>query len=106
MEPRDEFVDDVVARGPAMLMEVGNEEIARREALMAAVDAALEAGLPSDAETRLRYLLLGLMFDGFHRSLSGDPPGRVEPSQVKLKVDADSSKVKARQMKYSPTKTA
>ena len=35
MEPRDEFVDDVGARGPAMFMEVGDEGIARRETLMA-----------------------------------------------------------------------
>ena len=48
-----------------MFMEVGDEVIARREALMAAVDAALEAGLPSDAETRLRDLLLGPLFDKF-----------------------------------------
>ena len=79
-----------------MFMEDGDEIVARREALMAAVDAALEAGLPSDAETRLRDLLLGPLFDSFRRSLSGDPPARVEPFQVKLKVDADSSKVKAR----------
>ena len=58
---------------------------------MAAVDAAVEAGLPPDAETRLRDLLLGpLMF--FVASLSGDPPARVEPFQAKLKVDADLSK--------------
>ena len=106
MEPRNEFVEDVVARGPAMFMEVGDEVIARREALMAAVGAALEAGLPSDAETRLRDLLLGPLFDGFRRSLSGDLPARVEPFQVKLKVDVDLSKVKARPRVYSPTKTA
>ena len=106
MEPRDEFVEDVVARGPAMFMEVGDEVIARREALMAAVDAALEAGLPSDAETRLRDVLLGPLFDGFRRSLSGDPPARVEPFQVMLKVDADLTKVKARPRVYSPAKTA
>ena len=105
-KPRDEFVEDVVARGPATFMEVGDEVIARREALMAAVDAALEAGLPSDAETRLRDLLLGPLFDGFRRSLSGDPPARVEPFQVKLKVDVDLSKVKARPRVYLPAKTA
>ena len=59
MKLRDEFVENVVARGPAVLMEVGDEVIARREALMAAMDAALEASLTSDAETRLRDLLLG-----------------------------------------------
>ena len=106
MEPRDEFIEDVVVRGPAMFMEVGDEVIARREALMAAVDAALEAGLPSDAETRLLDLLLGPMFDGFRRSLSGDPPARVEPFQVKLKVDADLTKLKARSRVYSLAKTA
>ena len=31
MEPRDEFVEDVVARGPAVFMQVGDEVIARRE---------------------------------------------------------------------------
>ena len=62
VEPRDAFVEDFVARGPAMLMEVGDEVIIGREALMAAVDAALEADLPPDAETRLRDLLLGLLF--------------------------------------------
>ena len=54
VEPLHEFVEDVVACGPAMFMEVGDENIARREALMAAVEAALEAREPSDAETRLR----------------------------------------------------
>ena len=52
MESRDEFVEDVVTRGPSMFMEVSNEVIACREALMVAMDAALEAGLSSDAETR------------------------------------------------------
>ena len=89
MEPRDEFVEDAVARGPAMFMEVGDKVIARREALMAAVDAALEAGLPFDSKTRLCDLLLGPLFDDFRRSLSGDPPARDEPFQVKVKVDAD-----------------
>ena len=65
MEPRDEFVGDVLARGPGMFMEVGDEVVARREAVVAAVDAALDADLPSDAETRLRDLLLGPLFDGF-----------------------------------------
>ena len=76
-EPRDEFVEDVVARGPAVFMEVGDEVDVRREALMAVVDAALEPGLPSDAETRLRDLLLRPLFGGFRRSLSEDPPARV-----------------------------
>ena len=71
MEPQDEFVEDVVARGPVMFMEVGDKVIARREALMAVVDAALGAGLPFNTETRLRDLLLGPLFDGFRRSLSG-----------------------------------
>ena len=31
MEPREEFVGDVVARGPAMFMEVGDEAIARQD---------------------------------------------------------------------------
>ena len=86
---------DWVALEPAMFMEGGNEVIANRKALVAAVDAALEAGLPSDTETRLRGLLLGLLFDGFSRSLSEDPPARVEPFQVILKADIDLSKVKA-----------
>ena len=106
MESRDEFVEDVVARRPVMFREVGDEAVTRREALMVAVDAALETGLPSDAETRLRYLLPGSLFDGFRRSLSGDPPSGVEPFQVKLKVDVDLSKVKARPRIYSPSKTA
>ena len=89
MEPRDEFVEDVVARGPAMFMEVDGKVIARREALMAAVDAALEAGLPFDAKTRLCDLLHEPLFDDFRRLLSGDPPARKEPFQVNVKVDAD-----------------
>ena len=106
MEPRDVFVEDVVVLEPAMFMVVGDEVTARRETLRAAVDAALDAGLPSHAETCRRDLLLGPLFDGFRRSLSGDPPARVEPFQVKLKVDADMSKVKARPRVYSPAKTA
>ena len=106
MELRVEFVEDMDVQGPAMFMEVGNEAIARRGALMASVDAALKAGLPSDAETRLRELLIGPMFDEFRRSSSGYPPARVEPFQVKLKADADLSKVKARPRVYFPGKTA
>ena len=68
VELRGEFVEDVMAREPEMFMKVGGEVIARREALMARVDIALEAGLPPDAETCLRDLLLGPLFDGFHRS--------------------------------------
>ena len=52
VDPRDEFVEDVVAYGSAMFMEVGDEMITRREALMVALDDALEAGLPPNAETR------------------------------------------------------
>ena len=72
---------------------------------MAAVDTALEAGLPSDAETRVHDLLFEPLFDGCCRSLPGDPPATVEPFQVKLKVDADLSKVKGRPRVYLP-KTA
>ena len=87
-------------------MEVSDNLIARGEAPTAAVDAALEAGLPLDADTRLRDLLLGPLFDGFRRSLSGDPPVRGEPFQVKLKADADLSKVKAMSKVRSPAKIA
>ena len=84
-----------------MFMEVGDEVTARREALMASVDAALKAGLLSDAKTRLRIFLLESMFDGFRQSLPGDLPARVEPFQVvgetkdvhvvRLRADADLS---------------
>ena len=50
--------------------------------------------------------MLGPLLDYLRRSLSGDPPTRVEPFQVKLKVDADLSKVRARPRIYSPSKTA
>ena len=93
VDPRDECVADVVAREAAIFVEVGDEVIARREALMAAVDAALEAGLLSDAETRLCDLLLGPLLDGFHKSLSEDSPALVKPFQVNLKAEADLSKV-------------
>ena len=106
LEPWDDFVEDVVARGPTMFLEVDEKVTDRREALMVAVDAALEAGLPPDAETRLRDLLLEPRFNGFHRSLSEDPPTRLEPFHVKLKMDADLSKVKAKPRVYSPAKTA
>ena len=106
LEPRDDFVEDVVARGPTMFMDVGEEVIDRGEALMATVDAALEAGLPPDAETRSRDLLLEPRFDGFRISLSEDPPTRLEPFHVKLKMDADLSKVKAKPRVYPPAKTA
>ena len=72
---------------------------------MAAVGAALEAGLPSDAETRVRDLLRGPLFDGFRRSLSRDPPARLELFQVKLKTDANLSNVMTRPRVYSPAKT-
>ena len=73
---------------------------------MATLDTALEAGLPSDAETRVRDLLLrGPLFDDFRRSLSRDPPARVELFQVKLKTDANLSNVMTRPRVYSPAKT-
>ena len=75
---------------------------ARREALMAAVDAASEAGLPSDAEVRLLDLLFVPLFDGFRLSLPGGSPAKVGHFQVKLKVDADFSKVEASPRVYSP----
>ena len=93
LEPWDDFVEDVVARGPTMFMYVGEEVIDCGEALMATVDAALKAGLPPDAEIRLRNLLLEPRFDGFRLSLSEDPSTRLEPFHVKLKMDADLSKV-------------
>ena len=93
MEPWNKFVEDVVAQRPVTFRNVVDEVITRREALVVVVVTALEAGLPSDAENRLRDLLLGPLFDGFCRSLWGDPPARVEPFQVKRKTDADLSKV-------------
>ena len=81
MESRDEFVEDVVARGPPMFMEVGDEVIARREALMADVDAALEAGLPSDAETRLPRCGVGPVVDMAHEPL-GFVSGGFKASQL------------------------
>ena len=106
MEPRNELVENVVAYRSVMFREVGAEKIVRREALMVAVYAALETGLPSDAETCLRDLLLEPLFNGFRRSLSGDPPARMKHFQVKLKANADLSKVKARPRVCSPAKTA
>ena len=89
-----------------MFMGVGEEVTARREAPMATLDTALEAGLPSDAETRVRDLLLrGPPIDGFRRSLSRDPPARVEPFQVKLKTDVNLSNVMTRPRVNSPAKT-
>ena len=49
-------------------MEVGDEAIACREALMEAVDAALEAGLLSDDETCRRDLLIGPLLFCFRPS--------------------------------------
>ena len=55
IEPRYEFVEDVVARGPEMFMEVGDEVIARREAMVVAVE--LRWGLACRLTPRLVYVI-------------------------------------------------
>lgn len=72
---------------------------------MEAMDAALEAGLSPDAETRLRVLLLGLVFDGFHRSVPWDLKERMEPSQWTPKTDEDLVECKSEDGGFIEAKT-
>lgn len=65
-------MQDGVARGLVMLLAVNDEVITHREALMAAMDPALEAGLTPDAEICLSDLSLELLLDGFCQSRRGN----------------------------------
>lgn len=59
MQAAGKMAAPVDLRRPAMLQEVCHEWIAHRETLRAVVDGVLGAGLPTEAEVRLRGLLLG-----------------------------------------------
>ena len=57
--PSDEFCETLVAHGPAMFMEAGEEVAARHEALVGALRVAVEVGLPEGCVAELEEIVLG-----------------------------------------------
>ena len=101
-DPPDEFCETLVSHGPAMFMETGEEVVARREALVAALRVAVEVGLPEGCVAELEEIVLGECFDAFRWALMGETPARVAPMRVTLKQGADLSQVKAKLRVYPP----
>ena len=62
-----------------MFMEAGKKVAARREALVGALRAAVEVGLPEMCAVELEEIVLGECFDAFRRALTGETPARVTP---------------------------
>lgn len=79
VEPRNEFVDDAVARGLVMF----------QERLITSIDATSKGNLPPGAESCLHDILLGQLFYGFRRSMSRILRRWYNPFKC-LIVDADS----------------
>ena len=90
-EPPDEFRETLLSRGPTMFMEVREEIKGRREALVGALHAAVQAGLSKAYVCEMEEIVLGQCFGAFRRALTGEPPARVEPMRVTLKQGADLS---------------
>ena len=101
----DEFCETLVSHGPAMLMEAGEEVIARREALVGALHVAVKVGLPEGCVAELEEIVLGERFDAFRRALTGETPARVAPMRVTLKQGVDLSQVKNEPRVYPPEKS-
>ena len=89
-----------------MFMEVGEEIKDRRKALVRALRAAVQAGLPEAYVREVKEIVLGQYFGVFRRALTGEPPARLEPMRVTLKQGAGLSKVKAKPRRYPSDSSA
>ena len=87
-----------------MCITVGEEIKARREALIGALYAAVQAGLPEAYVLEVEEIVLGQCFRAFLRALTSEPPARVEPMRATLKQGADLSEVKANPRRF-PART-
>ena len=90
-EQPDRFRETLVFRGPDIFVEGGAEVAARREALIGALGAAMEARLPGQHLTELEEIVLRQNFGVVRRALTGEPPGCVEPIRRTLHHGADLS---------------
>ena len=105
-EPLHEFREMLLSRSPTMFMKVREEIKARREALVGALHAAVQVGLPEAYVHEVKERGLGQCFGAFRRALTGEPPARVEPMLIMLKQGADLSEVKAKPRRYPPDRSA
>ena len=105
-DPLDEFCETLASHGPAMLMQVGEEVTARREALAGALRVAVEVGLPKSCVAEKKEIVLEECFHAFWKTLAGETPARVALMRVTLKQGADLSQVKAKPRVYPPEKSA
>ena len=77
-EPPDEVRDTLLSRGPTVFLEVREEIKARREALVGALHAAVQAGLPEAYVREMEEIVLGQCFGAFRRALTGEAAGARE----------------------------
>ena len=61
-EPPNEFRETLLSRGSTMFMEVGEEIQAGREALVGALHAVVQAGLPEAYVREVEEIILGQFF--------------------------------------------
>lgn len=61
----DKFHDNLISQGSVLLMKAGEELSARRDTLVDALGAAMEAGLPETYAEELEEIVLGECFDAF-----------------------------------------
>ena len=82
-----------------MFMDPVEERNARDRALEDSVQQAVQNGLSADGIFRLRDILARCV-ETLGHAQRGDPPARVEPMRVQLKLQAKA--VKAKPRRYDP----
>lgn len=79
-----------------MFLKEGDDDVARWEALLSAVDRARQADMWAVDADLLRQLIPGRFFTSFCRALTREPAALVEPMRVTLKAGADLLRVKGK----------
>ena len=74
-------IEKLASQNPETFMGIGEETAARGKASENIIVAVREAGMPEYAP-QCRMMLLGRCFDGFHCTLTEEPPAYVEPMRV------------------------
>lgn len=77
----DDFRENLLARGPEMVMEHDHEWELWAQALEEALYMAAKEGMPRTQLRALREQMLGDLAGAFCRGLTGNPPANVAPSR-------------------------